>query len=56
MAAAVYAATAIIFVIFGYANLQSWGSSGDQSTQNYESSITSQRNEKVINKKKYSMS
>ena len=52
MAAAVYAVTAIIFVVFGDANLQSWGSSGEQSTQNYQNSITSQRNGKVINNKK----
>lgn len=49
MAAAVYAVTAIIFAIFGDANLQSWGSSEEQSTQNYQNSITSQRNKKVIN-------
>lgn len=52
MAAAVYAVTAIIFVVFGDANLQSWGSSGQQSTQNYQNSITSRRNGKVINNKK----
>ena len=52
MAASVYTATAIIFIFFGSANLQPWGSSGasqvneNNRSSKSQSSLRSQRNGK----------
>lgn len=56
MAASVYTVTAIIFIIFGSANLQPWGSSGtstaasqvngDNTSSKSQSSLRRQRNGK----------